>query len=467
IPTGSAPATYGYVIDVRSRGVTLAEHGVSVDVVPIDLPYRALRAFAFYEPGTIERRFREPAVVERKLVQTLHAHGLDSVTHIIDPADVQRLRGSLDGSWFTDAADYRGPGVGVPTSIAPLGCYGMLGDPAPEKIANVRDLMAAMPPVEDVFLYAVDEQCASPRGPGWRDLLRDAKVSLRVGHTCHEPPQHQRVDLVMMPAQAFDPDSAAEARALGKKVWIYNGQLPFSGAPALDVPVTSLTVNGWIASVFDVDRWFYWETIFWNDGNRGGQGPRDVFQSAETFHNADGDTSLYDGLLLFPGRMAEGSDLERDEVFPSLRLKALRRGLEDGALLALAAEVDSRATYAISRRIVGRALDEVRATDATDLDLRPEAFASARAELRALILRSEKRPTGDAASVAAGLEELRSLRRYERSRTGVGARPGELARAVVAFFLPLGLLLFGWAAVAILDERRRRLESKRMARRSR
>jgi hypothetical protein len=453
VPLGSKAATYGYVVEL-SGGLAVSEHGVSLDVVPVDLPYRALRAFAFYEPGTLERRFNDPRPVELSLIQTLHAHGLDSVTHIVDPSDVERLRGSFDGSFFTAAAGYEGPGVGVPTSVAPLGQYGMLGDAAPEKVPNVRALLAALPPVEDVFLYAVDEQCKSPRGPDWRALLRDEKVSLRVGHTCHEPPQHQPVDLVMMPAQAFDPDNAAEARALGKKVWIYNGQLPFSGAPALDVPLTSLTANGWIASLFDVDRWFYWETIFWNDGNRGGKGPRDVFTSAETFHNADGDTSLYDGLLLYPGRMPEGTDLQRDEVYPSLRLKALRRGLEDGALLSLAAEVDARATYAIARRIVGHVLDEVKASDPSDIDLRPAAFAAARAELRALIAGSKEPPRADAASVAAGLEQLRALRRYERSRTGVGVPPSEIARTVVAFFLPLGLLLFGWAAVAILYERR-------------
>ncbi len=464
VPPGSPAATFGYAIEVRSGGVTIAEHGVSIEVTPVDLPYRALRAFAFYEPGTLERRFRDPDLVERRLVQTLHAHGLDSVTHIEEPSDAERLRGSLDGSWFTHAAGYAGPGVGVPTSVAPLGCYGMLGDAAPEKVPNIRALLAALPPVEDVFLYAVDEQCDSPRGPDWRALLRDEKVALRVGHTCHEPPQQQDVDLVMMPAQAFDPDSAAEARALGKKVWIYNGQLPFSGAPALDVPITSLTANGWVASLFDVDRWFYWETIFWNDGNRGGKGPRDVFTSAETFHNADGDTSLYDGLLLYPGRMPEGTSLERDLVYPSLRLKALRRGLEDGALLSLAAKVDVRATYAIARRIVGHALDEVKSTDTTEIDLRPEAFAKARAELRALVAKAP--PESDAASVAASLEQLRAMRRYERSRTGVGIPPSELGRTVVAFFLPLGLLLFGWAAVAILAERRARSRRQRTARRA-
>ena len=254
VPPGARAGNYRYAVVLRVGSDTLARYDVELEVLPVALPYRAVRAFAFYERETLERTFQRPDDVERKLVQTLHAHGLDSVTHLVSPSDVQRLRGSFDGSWFTPAAGYRGPGEGVPTSIAPIGCYGMLGEPGAAKIANIRATLEAIPSgVEDVFLYAVDEQCDSKWGPDWRALLQREDVPLRVGHTCHQRPRDQGVDIVLSPAQAFDPDDAAEARALGKRVWIYNGQLPHSGAPSLDVPLTSLTANGWVAAVFDVD----------------------------------------------------------------------------------------------------------------------------------------------------------------------------------------------------------------------
>ena len=186
---------------------------------------------------------------------------------------------------------------------------------------------------------------------------------------------------------------------------------------------------------------------------------RAMCSRAPNVSHASGDTSLYDGCAL-PRRMPQGTDLGRARL-PLAAAQALRRGLED-ALSALAAEVDARAA-SLNRRHRGRVLDERKPGDATDIDLRPEAFEEARSELRALIASAKARPRGDAVSIAAALEELRAMRRYERSRAVVGVPPSELARTVVAFFLPLGLLLFGWAAVAILNERKPQLRGSARA----
>ncbi len=456
VPPELAAGRYALTMALHHRAGPPLRLPVTLDVAAHELPYRAVRAHAFYERTTLDRRFSDPGKVERELVQALHAHGLDSITQLMTEADAFRLAGSFDGSWFTEAEGYRGPGPGVGTSLAPLGAYGTLGDPSRDKLTPVAALRSHIPrSVEDVFLYAIDEQCSSPRGPGWRALFARADLDLEVGHTCHLPPRQQSVDLVMMPAQAFDPDAAQEGRAHGQKVWIYNGQLPFAGSMALDVPLTSLTANGWIAASFDVGRWFYWESIFWNDKNRGGHGPSDVFANAETFHNADGDAMLYDGLLFFPGRLPSGlgpHDLGVDRVLPSLRLKALRRGLEDAALLGLAASVDPDATYRISAPILGRVLDEVNEREPTAMDLRPASFARARTGLRALIAAGERPSAG--LDATRGLAALRERRVVVRERLGL-TPPGELARAVVGFFLPLGLFALGLAFVRALAEWRR------------
>lgn len=415
------------------------------------LPYRATSAFAYYERPTLEKRFVDADVAEKQLVQMLHAHHLDVLCQVTEVDHAERIRGAYDGSWFTTEQGYRGPGQGEHASLAAIGTYGTLGEPSEAKVKVVRDIAARIPrEVEDVFVYAIDETCDSPRGPRWRALLRDHDLYPRVvvGHTCHLDPTKQDVDLVMIPGQTFDPDTAEAARKQGKRVWIYNGQLPFAGAPVIDVPLTSLALNGWIGASYDVGRWFYWETIFWNDGNRGGRGPTDVFANVETFHNADGDTSLYDGLLVFPGRTPASlgqHDLGFDGVVPSLRLKSLRRGLEDAGLLALAAQVDPKAADAIVRRAVAGALDEVGPEDAALMTFGAGELAALRNELRAIVVGARTSPARSA--VERGLADLRN----ERSARRPAASASGTAGAFVLFGLPAVLFGFGIFLAALLD----------------
>ncbi|MFO0550490.1 MAG: DUF4091 domain-containing protein [Polyangiaceae bacterium] len=446
VPPDAAPGRVESSVVVRASGTELARVPIALDVSERVLPYRPVSVFAFYEYATLERHFRDPVSVERELVQLLHAHGLEGITQTLSKQDVERLSGAIDGAWFTSAAGYRGPGEGAPATVWPIGAYGTLGEPSPAGIETVRAVRGAMPDrSRDLFVYAIDETCESPRGLEWRGLLDEAGLGdVAVGHTCGAPPATQDVDIVMMPSSAFDPDLAADGRRAGKKVWIYNGILPHSGPLMLDVPVTSLTANGWIAATFDVGRWFYWETIFWDDKNRGGLGPRDVFADPETFHNADGDTALYDGLLVFPPPpWRDRRETSAPSVLASLRLKALRRGVEDAALLGLAATVDPSATYAIARRIVPRALDEVSDDEPTALDLDPTHLAEARRELRAMVAR------GSSSNARRGLQVLRDLRSKERARHGRYRNESAAMTAAVMLGIPAALFAIGAAITRV------------------
>ncbi|NUP11644.1 MAG: DUF4091 domain-containing protein [Polyangiaceae bacterium] len=467
IPRDIAAGSTSRTITVEARGRPIATLTLSVDVIDATLPYNVTGAFTFYERSALEKRFDDPSRVEREIAQLLHRHHLEAMNEIVSVEDADRVAGATSGVWFTKDAGYRGPGAGVPTSLFVIGSYGSLGPPNAAALPAIDAIASRAPATaKDLFVYAVDETCDSPYGPAWRALLRHADIDprVKVGHTCHEDPSGQDVDVIMIPAQAFDPELAEQARAQGKRVWIYNGKLPYGSPVMLDVPLTGLTINGWIGATFDVGRWFYWESIFWDDKNRGGQGPRDVFASAETFHNADGDTALYDGLLLYPQRMPAFAehDLGRDGVLPSLRLKALRRGLEDAALLSLAARVDAGRASAIAGKIVPAALDEVGETSPLSVETDPRALDEARGDLRAIIAEMGPMQRPDPASVERGLAALRADRERSRIASGAGQQPSGAASVLPVAGIATGLFALGAiVSVGLRPSRGRKTRSGR------
>jgi hypothetical protein len=207
------------------------------------------------------------------------------------------------------------------------------------------------------------------------ELLRAVPEArgVRVGVTCSDDPRDQAADLVMMVAERYEPKVVSKARARGKHVWVYNGQRPYAGALMLDVPATDLRANAWIAARYGVEHWFYWESTFWLDSNRGGRGGGrgfDPFAVSETFHNADGDHANGDGILLYPGtQVASGMrDDGKPVVYPSRA-------------------VDAVTTDAIVADVIGRALAEAKAKSKPAWPERGRAWLSARKELLDVIER--------------------------------------------------------------------------------
>ena len=245
-----------------------------------------------------------------------------------------------------------------------------------------------------MLLYAIDETAAATGRPaGSRSSARARALrGVRVGATCGDEPSSQAADLVMQPTWDFDPARALLAeRTLGKWVWAYNGRRPWGGPLMLDVPAPDLRANAWIAMRYGVARWFYWESTFWFDDDRGGRGgPRgfDPFVVAETFHNADGDHANGDGLLVYPGTQPGGGMVD----YGVPRLSSLRCGSRTCAAgsrtpgIALRARgIDPRADgFAVVRRVIpagARAGSARRASEGA----RPTA--SARRELDAILRR--------------------------------------------------------------------------------
>ena len=172
----------------------------------------------------------------------------------------------------------------------------------------------------------------------------------------------------------FSPKSFAqsldERRARGELFFTYNGRPPEAGSMILDTDGAALRTWGWIAERYGIDLWYAWEGLYFTDRyNRGG--PTDVMVDPITFDERSrggGDFGNGDGLLAYPGPL------------PSLRLKALRRGLEDRLLVRkLATCGGAEEARAIVGKMVPRALGEAQAHPSWSID--EPAWENARREV--------------------------------------------------------------------------------------
>jgi hypothetical protein len=397
VPRDLESRKYDGTVEVRAGATTLATLPLELEVLPATMPARPVGTMLFYGRDEIARRIGNLPATERQLLTLFHGHRVTPLVGIDSVEAVREYLPLLDGSLFTKEHGYSGPAAGVADGVIVLGTYGTYGNPNPEKLVRVEkiaDELAAhrLFDTTDVILYAEDEDCTSTRGGAWRQaLLGSANANarrVRVGWTCSDDPTGQAVDVPIVDASAYDPTLAARARALGKETWIYNGARPATGTMLTDDAPISMRTYGWIAAMAAIPRWFLWETTFWYDGNRGGHGPYDPFATAETFHNADNEASMGGGVLVYPGRQidrfAEHS-VGFDGVVASIRLKNLRRGIQDAGYLELARGARGAEADAIARALFPRILGEPRPGTQPSWSEEGRSFFEARAALAQMI----------------------------------------------------------------------------------
>jgi hypothetical protein len=137
------------------------------------------------------------------------------------------------------------------------------------------------------------------------------------------------------------------------RFWTYNGKPPEAGNMVVDTSGSALRTWGWIAYRYQVELWYAWEGLYFADRYNDG-GPTDLTTTVLTFDQRRNRTMTGgrdhgngEGLLAYP------------EARPSLRLKALRRGLQDRLLLrTLEGCGGGEAAAALAERLVPRALGE-------------------------------------------------------------------------------------------------------------
>lgn len=433
-------------IVVRTPAEALATIPVAIDVADARLPDRTVGALVYLDREELERRSGPGAEVHAW--KTLHAHRIAPLHDAVEAADVDCARDALDGSLYTPARGYLGPGQQTGDGTLSIGAYGAMGDATSESLARVEAIVGAVATLRSpgsvaTILYADDEDCDSPRGAAWRSLVRaspDARVRrVRIAWTCSENRGSPAVDVTMALA-AHDASWARDAARRGQELWVYNGVLPRTGTFLLDADAISPRANGWLSAMRGVPEWFYWEGAYWYD--RRGRVAVDPYRDAESFHNEDGDWANGDGLLLYPGSQRDAfadHSLGFDGVVASIRLKNWRRGIEDAGYIELARARDATGANAVTAALLPRAFDGARTGTAQAWPHRGAAFFDARRALRDIIVRAP--------------ESAPSLR--PAPRQAIHASPG--------FVLPVAGGCAGIAGWFVANLRRRRGRSRATA----
>jgi hypothetical protein len=413
VPAGQAPGTYAGNVVVQAAGAPVAMLPIQLTVLGATLPDLPLATMFYYDRDELDRRIGGGDAAEQQLWQLYHRHRISALHGATDVAGVDAALPALDGSLFTAANGYDGPGIGAGDGILSLGTYGDFGAPDATNVMTVEAIadhlqQKGLFATTDVFLYAADESCGDSVGGAWKSAIAgsaNANVKkVRVGWTCSDDPSGQPVDVPIVAAQSYDAKLAATARAAGKKVWIYNGYRPSTGTFFTDSEAISTRVNGWIAALYGIERWFYWETTFWYDGNSGGKGPYDPFVSAETFHNSDGDECQGDGVLVYPGKQIDQFTTDSVGfvgVLPSIRLKNVRRGIEDAGYYQLAHAADPAGADAIAKGLIPSVLADAQAGNPPSYSPKGKPYFDARKALAQLIPQSAPPPSADGGSSGA------------------------------------------------------------------
>ncbi len=161
----------------------------------------------------------------------------------------------------------------------------------------------------------------------WGRAIREAKSAVKV--LVVEQPQTQdpawgdlygAVDIWCPLFSLFQPEPAAARQALGETIWTYTALCQLKKTPwwHIDYPLLHYRVPTWIAWRYRIRGLLYWGGMMhfrqvedpWTEANTYRPGPKSVFNG--------------EGTLVYPAR-----PVGYDGIVPSLRLKALRDGIQD------------------------------------------------------------------------------------------------------------------------------------------
>lgn len=319
---GPGAASY-FEITATRPGVHAGELVVGARRFPVELTIAPVQlalpmsVWAYYDPRELGGTVDEPSEAERACITLFRMYGV-----LLSP--------DLPPSAWPARRDLLAEFPFVPATI-------------PDGADSVRAWIAATAGTGKVpFAVPIDE----PRTDQARAKVRALAAQVRAAgggpgrflFAVTDAPRPEYGDLVDL----YIPLTARISDRFPR--WTYNGAPPRAGSMVVDAEPPGPRTWGWIAWRWNIPVWYVWDALYWHDRHNK-RGALDAKLDAVSFDDGDDHGNL-DGVLAMPG------------CRPTLRLAALRRGLEDRALLELAAKCDPAATARLAEQMVPRALGD-------------------------------------------------------------------------------------------------------------
>ncbi len=387
IPKDASHGTCNGTVTIKENGSAAFEIPVSLYVYNFTLPdIPHSKTMACYSYSNANYRFTGvqypnantpedsiAKIVEKRHFTLLHRHKIS----MIDGNEGSTAWGKdqprpyweavLDGSLFTAANGYDGPGINTGNNVYSIGTYGgwmWLWDSTQAEMEKHSDgwvtWFDANSPETEYFLYLIDESSDFARTEKWAKWIQDnpgVGSKLPTFATVQLPNSVEHIPSLDITASwitvgitdVWD-DALQNLHSVpGKKFYCYNGKRPATGSFSTEDDGIALRQLSWAQYKRGVDRWFYWLINYYNN-YQGGTGQTNVFKSAFTFGSISDTTHIGqtgwnysngDGLLVYPGTDKHFPDESYELTGPiaSLRLKYWRRGVQDVDYLTMAAKL--------------------------------------------------------------------------------------------------------------------------------
>lgn len=309
----------------------------------------------------------------------------------------------LDGSAYTPANGYKGPGQGTGEKYFPVGIYGasVMGDTR-EEVQEQSDLWVnwfrRYAPAVNYFWYIIDEPPES-RYPwireraGWVKSNPGAGKGLPVFTTRRYHEELVGVIDVWSAYNGVELENLAAARKDGGDYFFYNGLRPHNGTTILEGAAVDFRINSWILYKYDINCHFIWHGNHWRHNWQGPKGHlhQNVFKSPVTFSEFGAHSyGNGAGILFYPGRMPYYPEEDRglNELLPSIRLKNIRRGQQDAEIMLMAEQKAGRdKVVAIINEVMPKAVSEVTREDPVPWSENGDDYDRTRGKLLDIITR--------------------------------------------------------------------------------
>lgn len=359
VPRDAAPGRYAGEVTIQIEGGAPVAVPVEVEVWNFTLPDRAAMYTEFGSPAERMGRYYSGLVkkgvvakapelgpINEQCAQVMSDHRMSSPP----PRELLAEKRGADGSFDLTAeqlaglrrwaAKYQLNAVEVPRP------QGRFKDPVADRDRLNRWLKswdrafdAAGLGDRLLYTYLLDE----PNTPTaynevrrWSKAIRESGSRVKVLVTEQTKTQdpawgdlYGAVDIWVPLFPLFDPETAAARQKLGEQIWCYTalcqGKQPTPWWET-DFPLLNYRVPTWIGWRYEMKGLLYW------GGMSHWYGTDDVWTDPASYKHRDSRGTVFngEGMLVYPAR-----DVGFDGIVPSMRLKAMRDGLEDFDYLAL------------------------------------------------------------------------------------------------------------------------------------